>query len=253
MAVLVRTNAMTGGYEEALAAAGVPYQLRGTERFFERAEVRQALTLLRVAARSASAGSSPADAVRAVLTGLGLTRQPPGGRGKARERWESLEALAAVAEDFLAATPGSTLAELAAELELRSATGHAPDAGGVTVASLHAAKGMEWDAVFLPCLTEGVLPIVYAQTAEAIEEERRLLYVGITRARERLYLSWSLARSAGSRQPRTPSRFLDDLRGLGAGRRAGGGRRAAGRNTLLGPGTLTPRAGQPGRSRGVGA
>ncbi len=97
--------------------------------------------------------------------------------------------------------------------------GHAPGAGGVTLASLHAAKGLEWDAVFLPGLTDGAVPIVYAQTAEAIEEERRLLYVGITRARERLFLSWSLARTPGGRKTRKPSRFLDELRAGGQPRR----------------------------------
>jgi DNA helicase-2/ATP-dependent DNA helicase PcrA len=213
IAVLVRTNAMTRGYEEALTAAGVPFQLRGAERFFDRAEVKQAINLPRVAARSAGSGEDPASAVRPVLAGLGLTREPPGGRGRARERWESLDALAQLAADFLAAAPAATLADLAAELELRSSLGHAPGAGGVTLASLHAAKGLEWDAVFLPGLTDGAVPIVYAQSAEAIEEERRLLYVGITRAREHLLLSWSLARTPGGRKTRKPSRFLDDLHG----------------------------------------
>ena len=213
LAVLVRTNAMTSRYEEALAAAGVPFQLRGAERFFDRTEVRQAVNLLRVAARSVSAEEDPASAVRPVLTGLGLSRQPPGGRGKARERWESLDTLAQLAADFFVAAPRASLADLAAELELRGALGHAPDPGGVTLASLHAAKGLEWDVVFLPCLTDGAVPIVYAQSAEAIEEERRLLYVGITRARQRLFLSWSLARSPGGRRTRKPSRFLDELRG----------------------------------------
>ncbi len=85
----------------------------------------------------------------------------------------------------------------------------------MTLASLHAAKGLEWDVVFLPCLTDGAVPIVYAQSAEAIEEERRLLYVGITTARQRLFLSWSLARAPGGRTTRKPSRFLDELRGPG--------------------------------------
>jgi len=214
IAVLVRTNAMTSGYEQALASAGVPFQVRGSERFFDRTEVKQAMTLLSVAARSALPDEGPRATVAAVLTGLGLSKDPPAGRGRARERWESLEAVAQLAADFFAASvPGATLADLAAELELRSAIGHEPEAGGVTLASLHAAKGLEWDVVFLPCLTDGAVPIVYAQSAEAIEEERRLLYVGITRARERLFLSWSLARARGGRQARKPSRFLDGLRG----------------------------------------
>src|SRR5262249_40092718 len=102
----------------------------------------QALSLLRVAARSAGSEEAPAAVVRALLTGIGLTAQPPGGRGRARERWESLEALAAIAADLFASAPAATLADLVAELERRSAAGHAPQAGGVTLASLHAAKGL---------------------------------------------------------------------------------------------------------------
>ena len=218
IAVLVRTNAMTGAYEQALANAGLPFQLRGTERFFDRPEVRRAVHLLRAAARSAAADEDPAAAVRPILTGLGLTAKPPAGLGKTRERWESLDALAQMAAGFFAANKEATLAGLTAELEARSATGHAPQAGGITLASLHAAKGMEWDVVFLPCLTDGAVPIVYAQSQEAIEEERRLLYVGITRARQQLFLSWALARSPGGRRTRQPSRFLAGLRGRGLAR-----------------------------------
>jgi DNA helicase-2/ATP-dependent DNA helicase PcrA len=212
MAVLVRTNAMTIGYEEAFASAGLQVQLRGAERFFERGEVKQAVGLLKVAGRSAAPDEDPAAQVRPILTGLGLTREPPAGRGRARDKWESLDALAGFADSFFAERPDSRLADLAAELDLRGTIGHAPEPGGVTLASLHAAKGLEWDVVFLPGLNEGALPIVYAQTAEAIEEERRLLYVGLTRARERLYLSWALARETGSRYARTPSRFIEELR-----------------------------------------
>jgi DNA helicase-2/ATP-dependent DNA helicase PcrA len=218
IAVLVRTNAQTQGLEQALAQEGVPFQLRGAERFFDRAEVRQAVALVRAAARSAAAAADEAaEQVRPILASIGLTPQPPGGRGTARERWESLEALAQLAADFFATTPQATLADLAGELAMRSAIGHAPAVAGVTVASLHAAKGLEWDAVFLPGLTDGTVPIIYAQSDEAIAEERRLLYVGVTRARERLFLSWALARSAGGRRTRKPSRFLDGVLGGGPG------------------------------------
>jgi DNA helicase II / ATP-dependent DNA helicase PcrA len=215
VAVLVRTNAQTLALERALAERGVPCQVRGAERFFDRREVRQATGLLRAASKSVSSqagDSEPAAEVRHILAGLGLTREAPAGRGAARERWESLEALAQLAAEYFTAAPGASLAGFVAELARRSAIQHAPAIQGVTLASLHAAKGLEWDVVFLPGLTEGTLPIVYAQTDEAIEEERRLLYVGVTRARERIFLSWSLARSPGGRRTRKPSRFLGSLR-----------------------------------------
>ena len=82
---------------------------------------------------------------------------------------------------------------------------------GVTLASLHSAKGLEWDVVFLCGLNEGLMPISYAQTSDEVDEERRLLYVGITRARKHLCLSWSLSRTAGGRGNRKRSRFLDDI------------------------------------------
>ncbi len=215
IAVLFRVNAQSEVYEQALADAGVPYLLRGADRFFDRPEVRKAIVLLRGAARSASADEPVHDAVRAVLGGVGLTAEAPGG-GPARERWEYLKALSDLADRFVADGGTGGLPGFVADLERRAAEQHAPPVEGVTLASLHAAKGLEWDAVFLTGLTDGTLPIVYAETPEQIEEERRLLYVGITRARTRLTLSWALARSAGGRRARRRSRFLDGLTGRSA-------------------------------------
>jgi DNA helicase II / ATP-dependent DNA helicase PcrA len=249
IAVLVRANAQTQSLEHALGQASVPFQLRGAERFFERAEVRQAVSLLRAASKSAASPEDPASEVRPILASIGLTPEPPGGRGTARDRWESLEALAQLAADFFAANPAAGLAELAAELAVRGTLGHAPAMGGVTLGSLHSAKGLEWRAVFLAGLTDGSVPIVYAQTDEAIEEERRLLYVGITRARERLYLSWALARVPGGRRARAPSRFLAGVltgrpeRGPSAGAARRGKRGASG--SAAGAGQAVA-AGEPG-------
>ncbi|WP_406268734.1 ATP-dependent DNA helicase UvrD2 [Actinacidiphila glaucinigra] len=233
IAVLYRVNAQSEVYEQALADAGVPYQLRGAERFFERPEVREAGMLLRGAAR-AGGGSDPdlddADLpahVRAVLSTRGWSTEPPAGSGAVRDRWESLAALVRLAEDFHRARPQATLADFVAELDERAGAQHAPTVEGVTLASLHAAKGLEWDAVFLVGLTEGTMPITYAKTDEQVEEERRLLYVGVTRARFHLSLSWALSRSPGGRGGRRPSRFLDGLRPGSAARGRAGGRSAA--------------------------
>jgi DNA helicase II / ATP-dependent DNA helicase PcrA len=219
IAVLVRINAQLERFEHALTAAKVAYVVRGAERFYERPEVRQALVLLRGAARAERADTDAellasgglASAVRHVLASAGLSTEPPAARGAARDRWESLAALAGLADDLVAARPDASLADFAAELAQRADTGHAPVASAVTLATMHAAKGLEWEAVLLPGLVEGIMPIVHARTAEAIEEERRLLYVAVTRARKHLALSWAPARAPGAAQARQRSRFLAGL------------------------------------------
>jgi DNA helicase II / ATP-dependent DNA helicase PcrA len=152
-----------------------------------------------------------------VLSSLNWHAEHPPPGGTARERWESLSALVNLADDLIATLPDAQLPELVAELDARANAQHAPTVQGVTLASLHSAKGLEWDAVFLVGLTDTTVPIQHATTDAQIAEERRLLYVGITRARERLALSWALARSPGQRRGRRPSRFLDGLRPSTAG------------------------------------
>src|SRR6202522_2601503 len=222
IAILLRINAHVERFERALADAQVPYVVRGAERFSARPEVRQALVLIRGAARAEGAGTDatglpdqlPA-AVRHVLASAGLTAAPPAARGAVRARWESLTAIVGLAEDLAASRPGATLAEFAAELIEREDTKHVPVAAAVTLATMHAAKGLEWDAVLIPGLVEGIMPIVHARTAEAVEEERRLLYVAVTRARVHLTLSWAPARTPRAESSPQRSRFLAVLQGPG--------------------------------------
>ncbi|QWC84419.1 ATP-dependent DNA helicase UvrD2 [Nocardioidaceae bacterium] len=212
MAVLFRINAQSEAVEEALAARSIPYVVRGAARFFERAEVRQAVTLLRGAARGGAAGGEGVvPDTRAVLAGIGWTEEAPEGRGQQRDRWESFHALVSVAEDFAASRPDADLGAFVDDLDRRAGEQFAPVAEGVTLATMHAAKGLEWDAVFVCGVQEGSMPIVHAAQAddpEAVEEERRLLYVALTRARLHLKVSWSRARNPGQRASRKPSRFL---------------------------------------------
>ena len=219
IAILIRLNAQSEAYEQALSRAKIPYIVKGGDRFFERPEVREAMVLLRGAAR-ASEADDPQGLVATVQAVLASTSwrpdAPPAGAGAQRERWENVAALVRLAEqadsDALESDPAvpATLAAFVADLAERAAAQHVPTVEGVTLASLHAAKGLEWDAVFLVGLVDGVLPISYATTEAAVQEERRLLYVGVTRARRQLTLSWAKAREAG-RRPRKPSRFLVPL------------------------------------------
>lgn len=219
IAILYRINAQSAAFEQALTDAKIPYQVRGGEGFYNRAEIRQAIgELMRVAKRpdlpQEAVGAELHRIVRAALAPLGLTAKEPDG-AQARERWQSLNALAELSEELGTQMPGLNLSGLLMELRRRSEAKQPPQFDGVTLASLHAAKGLEWDAVFLVGLTDGNLPIQHAlkkgDDSEAVEEERRLLYVGVTRAREHLELSWAAARQPGGRKTRNRSRFLDGI------------------------------------------
>ena len=228
IAVLFRVNAQSAELESALSDLGIAAQLRGTERYFERPEVREGITRLRGAARAGGGGGPLADEVRAVLGAAGWTAEPPRTTGAVRERWESLAALVALADEL----PGDpTLSDFVAELDARASVSHAPVADAVTLASIHSAKGLEWRVVFVVGCSDGLLPLLYAETPEQVEEERRLAYVAITRAADRLHLSWARSRQPGGRATRNVSRFLAALPSVGGGPAPAGGvsRRGSGK------------------------
>ncbi len=130
IAVLFRINAQSETYEQALAEVGVPYVLRGGERFFERPEVREAVFLLRGAARGdQSGGGTLVDAVRAVLGAMGFSPTPPAGSGAARDRWESLAALVRLAEERGAAPAAAGTVGVAGRRRLPALTSCRRDAG----------------------------------------------------------------------------------------------------------------------------
>ncbi|WP_433580688.1 ATP-dependent DNA helicase UvrD2 [Nocardia brasiliensis] len=223
IAVLYRINAQSESYEQALTELGIPYQVRGGEGFFSRPEVRQAVSVLRQAAArddlpvASRSGAALVILVRAVLAPVGLTATEPAG-AQAREKWSSLVALVRLTEELVDHDDELDLPGLLRELAARAEARHPPTVQGVTLASLHAAKGLEWDAVFLVGLADGTMPIAHVLESDgkvadeaALEEERRLLYVGVTRAREHLQLSWALAWGEGKRRTRRRSRFLNGL------------------------------------------
>lgn len=249
IAVLVRTRGQLPALEQAFADAGVPLIVRGSERFFDRPEVREAITRLRGAARGQETfEGTTAEQVSAILAVMGFTIQPPVGVGAIRQRWESLASLHALAEtmDAGSVTESGSLTGLVSELDRRAQAQHAPQADAVTLATIHAAKGLQWRLVVVAGLAEGVLPLSSwsadaADTArEQLNEERRLFYVAVTRAQDDLVLSWAQARTSGART-RAVSRFVAEA--LPASTVSPGGDPRSG--------TVAPGAGgRAGRSRG---
>lgn len=206
IAVLMRTNGQSQAFEEALGARGIPVAVAGGKPFFARDDVRTAISRLRAAAAAATDEGSVGEIVRDVLSGVGWAPEAPSGQAGS-ERWSNMNAIVGWADDSQA----QTLPAFVAELDERVAYQVEPDKAGVELATIHAAKGLEWDAVFLVGVAEGLLPISYAKTAAAREEERRLLYVAITRARDLLTVSWARSRGADGRGKRKRSHLLDGI------------------------------------------
>lgn len=212
IAILYRINAQSVAFEEALADAGIVFQVRGGTGFYDRVEIRQAVAELIKATRRTDLPDDVLLVSRTALASVGLSAEEPEG-AQARERWQSLKALMDLIEQMVADVPDINLVGVVTELAARRDRKQPPTMEGVTLATMHAAKGLEWDAVFLVGLHDGMVPFRRAIKLgdESVEEERRLLYVGVTRAREHLQLSWSLAKNPDSPANRKRTRFLDGI------------------------------------------
>jgi len=212
IAVLVRINAQLPELEEALTRSGVPFAIRG-QRFFDRREIREARRLLRGAAWDAVGAPLVTEVRKLFEARLGLGGDAEREGNEAAERSASLETFVSIVADLATARPEVTLPDVLAELDRRDAEEASGASGGVNMLTYHRAKGLEWDAVFLPALEEGLLPIRQAKEDAEVDEERRLLYVGMTRARTHLALSWAQSRvgAGGKVGRRQRSRFLISL------------------------------------------
>ena len=232
-AILVRVNAQLPPIEDALTRASIGFTVRG-QRFFDRREIREAGQILRRERPDATGAALVTAVERLFVERMGLDDVAADAGQEGRERAASLELLLGIVEDMAALDPDLAIDAVLAEMDRRRAAEATASADGVNLLTYHRAKGLEWDAVYLPALDEGTLPIRQAKVEAEIAEERRLLYVGITRARRYLAISSS---------SRKPSRFLATL----DPRRAGAGqppaRRAAGVRVLPGApiaGATTP-------------
>lgn len=202
IAVLYRTNAQSARVEEALAAHGIPARVHGAQRFYDRADVKRAIMLIRGQAKVGD--DRPLfQIISDMLRAVGWTAKPPEGAA-AREHWEALNSILTLADE---APEGTTIVQFSEELIARQKAQHEPKMEAVTLSAVHAAKGLEWTLVHVIGLSEGIFPISHAVSEHEIEEERRLAYVAVTRARDDLLLSGF---ESAARMARRPSRFIAD-------------------------------------------
>ena len=218
VAVLVRMNAQLAPIEAELTRVGIAYQVRGI-RFFDRPDVRGAIDIVRRAAVTSTGTALLAEIRRLWAARLGYDDGAAEGRAgdEERERTAALDTLLDILGTQVRSNSAVTADSYVAELDRRRAAERAGSADGVNLLTYHRAKGLEWDAVALPAVEEGLLPIRQSlDDDDLLDEERRLLYVGITRARVHLAISWAAERETRGRTTRRqPSRFLADLRPRG--------------------------------------
>jgi DNA helicase-2/ATP-dependent DNA helicase PcrA len=204
IAVLYRINVQSEHVENALSKAGVEYQVRGGQRYFSRPEIMSAVRMVRAEAANPS-DKSLYESVSAIARSLGWQSIAPEVSGTALEQWEALNSLVQIADEM---GPEATIKSFASELEERQRSQHEPTRESITLSTIHAAKGLEYKVVFIIGAVEGYLPISYAKTEQQIAEEQRLFYVGVTRAKDMLFITWANKDTAEDRN-RTRSRYLD--------------------------------------------
>lgn len=210
IAILFRSNYQSEPFEQHLTSAQIPFTVRGASRFFERAEVKNAILHLRASANVPNERPLH-EFVRDILTGAGWSTNAPDAGTAARETWQSLSTIVELSDEFSESHSDAILADFITYLDHRSEHEFEPQENAVTLASIHAAKGLEWEAVFVVGLSDGLLPITYAQTPALIAEERRLFFVAISRAKSHLRLSWAKSRRNSTAGHRTQSLFLTEL------------------------------------------
>lgn len=199
MAVLMRTNAQALLFEEAFRAAGIPLRVRGGGMFLQQAEVKSALEELRHAPASSPFQSRVSDLEEIAAEAESKGTVGPEGTN---ERAANLDGLVRLAHEYIAIEPtGTTSGFLQWINGVITSRYDEPDQGGnlVEIATFHRAKGLEWPIVFVAGLERGYVPIGQADHQDAWDEERRLLYVAVTRAEEELHCSWARTRTFGSR------------------------------------------------------
>lgn len=204
IAVLYRINAQSEHIENALSKAGVEYQVRGGQRYFSRPEIMSAVRMVRAEAANPS-GKGLYETVSAIARSLGWQSIAPNILGRALEEWEALNSLVQIADELGA---DADIKAFASELEERQRSQHEPTRESITLTTIHAAKGLEYKAVFIIGALEGYIPISYAKTDQQINEEQRLFYVGVTRAKDQLFITWANKDGSDDRQ-RTRSRYLE--------------------------------------------
>lgn len=203
MAVLFRINGRSEGLEETFSSAGIPYQVRDSP-FLRRPAARSVLARLR-----RGPGGDLAETVDGIVQGLGY-RPDADVQGDEATRQADLGRLLKLAQEYEGRGGVDGFVE-----DLRSRFAGDETGRGVQLLTFHRAKGQEFEVVFLPRLEERELPFALARSDEDLAEERRLLYVGITRAKRHLYLSYATLREGERRRFPRPSPFLDELQRAG--------------------------------------